>query len=262
MPCDKKKAQLISVIIPAYKEPFLQQTIDSLYRSAQESIEVIVVLDSYWPDDPITNAIVVHSTQDIGMRTAINLGVSQARGKYIMKCDGHCLFPKGFDLILKRDAQPKWTLVPILYGLDIQNWRRTGRRREFQFVRKTDMKGQDWPEFAERVKGQQLCDLFTSQGSCWFMEKAWFEFIGGEDDINYGGGGREAQEISLKTWTKGGRYVLDRNLWYAHWRKPRAYATKKRSNRDKSRRYALKHWQQEEDISWLIKKFAPVPSWD
>jgi glycosyltransferase involved in cell wall biosynthesis len=253
----------VSVIIPAYREPFLAKTIESLHESARGSIEVIVVLDGYWPEEPLGgNCVVVHPSHDIGMRTAINMGARVARGDYIMKCDAHCLFKPGFDLILKNDCEPNWVLVPVLYALDVDNWRRQGRRREFQFIRKSDMKGQDWPEFAERVDGQKLCDLMTSQGSCWFMRRDWFFKIGGEDDINYGGGGREAQEICLKTWTNGGRYTLDRNLWYAHWRKPRAYATKKRANRQKSEDYAIRHWQKEKDISWLLEKFAPIPSWE
>jgi glycosyltransferase involved in cell wall biosynthesis len=255
-------SDLLSIVIPTYNEPFLQKTINSLYEMASEDIEIIAVLDNYWPEEPITNCVVVHASRDIGMRTAINWGAKIARGKYLMKCDAHCLFKKGFDVILKNDCEENWMLVPILYQLDIDNWRRKGTRREFQFIRKSDMKGQDWPEFAERVEGQQLCDLMTSQGSCWFCHLDWFKHIGMEDDVNYGMGGREAQEICLKTWTNGGRYTLDRNCWYAHWRKPREYATKKRANRRKSALYALKHWQEEVDIGWLIKKFSPVPSWE
>jgi glycosyltransferase involved in cell wall biosynthesis len=256
-------SDLVSIVIPAYNEPFLHETIISLHEAAKGPIEIIAVLDGYWPGQPLEgNCVVIHSASDLGMRTAINAGARIARGKYLMKCDAHCVFKPGFDTILKNDCQDNWMLVPVLYGMDMDNWRRKGRRREFQYIRKSDMKGQDWPDFAKRCEGQKLCDLLTSQGSCWFTTLDWFKKIGMEDDVNYGKGGREAQEISLKTWTQGGRYVLDRNVWYAHWRKPRAYATKRRSNRKKSAEYAVKHWQGEIDISWLIQKFAPVPTWE
>ena len=252
---------MISIIIPAHKEPYLQKTIDSLHETAKEEIEVIVALDDYWPDEPLRNCVSVHAGHEIGMRTAINMAVSQSRAKYIMKSDAHCVFKPGFDVILKRDCEPKSVLVPVLYGLKTEKWERWGRRREFFYISKNNFRGQNWPEFAERVEGQKLCDLMTFQGSCFFMERDWFHAIGGEDDVNYAGSGREAQEISIKTWLNGGRCVLDRNVWYGHWRKGRdQMATFRRGNRDKSKRYVMKRYKDE--IQWLIQKFAPVPSWD
>ena len=251
----------LSVIIPAHKEPYLQRTIDGLHKSAEDEIQVIVALDDYWPDEPLRDCVSIHASYEMGMRTAINMAVSQSRAKYIMKCDAHCLFPKKFDVIFKRDCKPNWVLVPPLYGLKVDRWRRWGSRREFFYVRKRDFRGADWPEFAARVEGQKLCDLMTFQGSCFFMERQWFHAIGGEDDVNYGNGGREAQEISIKTWLNGGRCVMDRNLWYAHWRKGKEGAVHmRRGNRSKSKEYVMKRYKDE--IKWLIEKFAPVPSWE
>jgi len=250
----------ISVIIPAHNEPHLQRTIDSLHETAVEPIDVIVALDDYWPDEPLKQCTWIHAAREIGMRTAINMAVSQSRSKYIMKCDGHCLFPKGWDTILKRDCEPNYVVVPKLYALNVDTWRRWGRRREFFYIRKTDFRGVDWHKYADRCEGQKICDLMTFQGSCWFMEKEWFEKIGGEDDLNYGKGGREAQEISIKTWLAGGRCVLDRNVWYAHWRKPAGNSTVRRANRGKSKEYIMKRYI--DKLGPLLEKFAPVPSWE
>jgi cellulose synthase/poly-beta-1,6-N-acetylglucosamine synthase-like glycosyltransferase len=247
----------LSIIIPAHKEPHLQRTIDGLHENSRESVDVIVCLDDYWPDEPLTGCTWIHASSEIGMRTAINMAVSQSRCKYIMKCDGHCLFRKDFDVILKRDCQPDWVLVPVLYKLDVDTWKRCGHRREFFYIRKHDFRGKDWPEFTERCEGERLCDLMTFQGSCWFMEKAWFEAIGGEDDINYSGSGREAQEISIKTWLGGGRCVLDRNVWYAHWQKP---SPARQTDRSKSMKYVMETYK--DKMTCLMDRFTPVPSWD
>ena len=252
----------ISVIIPAHKEPYLQKTIDSLHETSKDAIDVIVVLDDYWPDEPLENCTWIHAPYEVGMRSAINMGVSQSRSKYIMKCDGHCLFKKHWDAIFIRDCQPDWVLVPMLYGLHPDVWQRFGHRREFFLINRDNFRGGDWPRYAERCEGQKLCDLMTFQGSCWFMEKQWYETIGGEDDINYGNGGREAQEISIKTWTMGGRCVLDRNLWYGHWRKPREHSTIRRANRDKSRKFILRTYRDDPKFKELLERFKPVPSWD
>jgi glycosyltransferase involved in cell wall biosynthesis len=253
----------LSVIIPAHKEPYLQRTVDLLHDTAKGPIDVIVVLDDYWPDEPLTKCTWIHAAREIGMRTAINMAVSQSRARYIMKCDGHCLFKKHWDAILKRDYEPNYVIVPVLYGLkvDKEPWARWGRRREFFSINKQSFRGTNWPEYAERCKDQKLCDLMTFQGSCWFMERAWFDKIGGEDDVNYANGGREAQEISIKTWLGGGRCVLDRNLWYAHWRKPREHSTIRRANRDKSKKYVMKTYMNDPAFAELIERFKPVPTW-
>lgn len=251
----------LSVIIPAHKEPYLQKTIDSLHEKAKGDIEVIVALDDYWPDEPLKNCVTVHSNYEIGMRSAINMAASQARGKFLMKCDGHCLFKKHYDEIFERDWLPGYVIVPMLYGLDVDKWNRFGSRREFFYIKKDSFRGNDWGEFTDRVEGQKLCDLMTFQGSCWFMEKSWFERIGGEDDINYGNGGREAQEISIKTWVAGGRCVLDRNLWYAHWRKPSEHSTIRRANRNKSKLYVMRKYANDPEFLKLIERFKPVPTW-
>ena len=47
------KADSLSVVIPARNEPYLQKTIDSLLGASDHEIEVIAVLDGYWPDPPI-----------------------------------------------------------------------------------------------------------------------------------------------------------------------------------------------------------------
>jgi len=39
-----------SVVIPSRNEPYLSNTVNDLLTKAKEDIEVIVVLDGYWPD--------------------------------------------------------------------------------------------------------------------------------------------------------------------------------------------------------------------
>lgn len=262
---------MISAVIPARDEPYLQQTIDSLLNNAEGEIEVIAVLDGYWPEQPIKDdprVVLIHNAEPQGMRSSINAAARIARGKYLMKCDAHCCFDRGFDVKLKKDCQPSWTIVPRRYGLDVETWNRNGRLYEFQYIEKGTLKGRNWPEYADRVKGQQLVDLMTSQGSCWFMYLQRFWDIGGLDEDNHGGMGREAQEVCLKTWLSGGRYVLNRNTWYGHWSKPKEHVISDRAGKKKSVDYAVDLWTNDrwplarKKLSWLIDKFAPVPSWD
>ena len=260
---------MISVIIPTCQEPYLQNTIDDLLRNARKKIEIIIILDGYWPDPIVKDnpcVKIIHFSERRGMRHCINAGANVAQGKYILKCDAHCAFDEGYDVKLKADCEPGWTVVPKAFQLDAKRWKiKERKRREFQYIRKYDLKGIDWHEFEARVEGQSICDLMTFQGSCWFMHKEWFEKIGGEDDINYGWTGREAQEISLKTWLSGGRCILNRNTWYAHWNKPKQHLVVSVPEKKKSVAYAYTYWMYKwkgpRDMNWLVDYFKPVPTW-
>jgi glycosyltransferase involved in cell wall biosynthesis len=259
---------MVSVVIPARHEQYLQQTVSSLLERAGGEIEIIVVLDGYWPDpilEDAPNVHLIHRSSQMGMRSAINTGMKLSKGKYVMKLDGHCLMDKDFDLKLAQDCQEKnWTLVPTAFQLSGRNWEPKPRhRRDFQYLDRATLKGHDWGDFENRVNGDKLCDLMTFQGSCWFMHREFFFEIGGEDEINYGWTGREAQEISLKTWLSGGRCVLDKNTWYAHYNKPKEEVVVSSSQKKKSVAYALDYWNNQwngpRNLDWLYEKFAPVP---
>ena len=137
----------VSVIIPARNELYLAQTINSLFESAEGEIEVIAILDGYWPQPPIDdrpNLTLIHHTESIGMRPAINEAANLATGKYLMKCDAHCMFAKGWDKVLIADCWPNWTVVPRRYALDAEKWERGKQKCDYQYIRQEDFKGRDW----------------------------------------------------------------------------------------------------------------------
>jgi glycosyltransferase involved in cell wall biosynthesis len=116
----------LSVIIPARNEVFLQRTIEDILQNIEADTEIIAVLDGYWPepcvlDHPRVN--VIHYTNSIGQRAATNAGVRLSEAKYVMKCDAHCAFDKGFDVKLIDGCQSDWTLVPLMYNLHGFDWK-------------------------------------------------------------------------------------------------------------------------------------------
>lgn len=262
---------MLSIVIPARNEPYLQNTIDGILNAASGEVEITAVLDGYWPDPPIrddAHVRLIHFSESRGMRAAINAAVRVSQGEYLLKCDAHCLFDEGFDEKLIENCEPDWTVVPRRYGLDANSWAKTDKLYEFQYIRQSDLKGKDWPEYTDRVKGQQIVDLMTSQGSCWFIHRDRFWDLGGLDEVNYGSMGKEAQEVCLKTWLSGGRYVLNRNTWYAHWSKDTGLYRDVKEEKRKSANYALDFWannrwpMQKHSLDWLVEKFAPVPTWN
>ena len=119
----------LSIVIPSYKEPYLQKMINDILDNSEleNNLEVVVVLDSYWPDlETIVNdprVRYLHLGKNSGMRRAINAGVSVARGRFIMRADAHCCFGKGFDRILTNTCQPNWIVTAMRYFLDPISWK-------------------------------------------------------------------------------------------------------------------------------------------
>jgi glycosyltransferase involved in cell wall biosynthesis len=269
---------MVSIIIPSRKEPYLSKTIKDLLVKAKGEIEIIAILDGYWEKaediviDPRVNYL--HFATSKGMRACINSGVALARGEHILKTDAHCMFDKGFDEILVRDHRSNWVVVPRRYALDPEKWEREDNPKypvDYMYLSK-DLHGEVWNEKNkdESLKEIEIDDLMSSQGSCWFMEKGYYEWLELLDESNYGTFANEFQEIGLKCWLSGGDVKVNKNTWYAHWHKPksvgRGYSLDGKQV-EKAELFTRKwlterNWHKQSiKLNWLIEKFAPVPTW-
>ncbi len=280
------RAGLLSVIIPSRAERFLEKTIDSLLQAAHGDIEIIAVLDGYAPNPVLKTdpRVIVLPIPAKGMRAAINAGARLAQGEYLMKTDGHCLFAKGFDQVLKADCAPNWVVIPRRYSLDAEGWRRDRRRtiRDYHYLCYPDphkdhdqgMHGVEWPERSQARSGPEynIDDTMSFQGSCWFMHKSWFtDFLEGMDENPiYAGWAQEPTEIGNKTWLGGGEVKVNKKTYYAHLHKGNAYGRGYLLDRDgviAGHNWAAKYWmhnswpKQVHKIDWLVEKFWPVPTW-
>src|SRR3990167_6732652 len=117
---------MVSVIVPSRNEKYLYKTIQDLMAKAKGSIQIIAVLDGYWPNiEEIINGpkvIYLHFSKTRGMRNAINSAVAIAQGDYILKCDAHCMFDEGYDVKLQADCEDNWIVIPRRYALDPEKW--------------------------------------------------------------------------------------------------------------------------------------------
>lgn len=271
---------LLSVIIPSRNEKYLQKTILDLLFKAKEPIEIIAVLDGYWP--PIEeivskpNVTYIHFSSPKGMRFAINSGVSTAKGEYILKTDAHCMFSKGFDADLKVDCAENWVVVPRRYALDPVNWEIEENPKypiDYMFLDK-NLQGKAWEQKnkSQMLKGFKVDNLMTSQGSAWFMKRSYYDFLELMDEETYGKFYKEFQEIGFKTWLSGGMCKVNKNCFYCHWHKTkddgRGYNIDK--SEDEKAKEAMNNWlrgpqlgwhKQKKSLGWLIEQFSPVPTW-
>jgi len=282
---------MLSVIIPSRVDEFLQKTIDTLLEKAEGEVEVIVVLDGYWPTTPIKDnpkvRVVHHGMQhdSRGMRASINMGMSLAKGDYVMKIDEHCLLDQGYDLKLIADCESNWVVIPRRYRLDYETWGIVNDGRPpvdynylaYPYQRYHDqtcgLHGEEWkrPERAEIL----IDDTVSCQGSCYFTtRKWWFEAIGPLDDDNYGPFTHEAQEVSLKSIFSGGKTKVNKKTWYAHLHKGKTGKKYGFSNaqyklhgilKEKGRLYCIDHWLYTKDYKYdfdqLYKEYGPWPGW-
>jgi glycosyltransferase involved in cell wall biosynthesis len=284
---------MLSIIIPSRDARFLQKTIDDLIAKAEGEIEIIVVLDGYWPNPIIKDSpkvIVAHQGtvhNHKGMRDGINAGVRLARGEYIMKIDEHCMLDQGYDLKLIADCEDNWVVIPRRYRLDPEKWEiiHDGRPPidymyiEYPYLKPLDitqgLHGNEWRQRYYDRKDIMIDDTPSTQGSCYFMKKSWWDKMGEMESENYGTFTHEAQEITIKTWLMGGRVVVNKKTWYAHLHKGRKYGTgygfstdqwKRHSeSMEKGRLYCINYWlyttDYQYDWDWFVNKFPDMPGW-
>jgi len=241
----------LSVVITARNEEFLQNTIDNVLENIRGETEIIVILDGYWPDKPISQnekVTIIHHEESIGQRAAINEGVKLSEAKYMMKLDAHCTVDEGFDVKLMADCEHDWTVVPRMYNLHAFDWKckRCGQQAYqgpkpkkcekcgSQYFKKvmvwkhktnptsdymlfdSDLKFGYWRGFKTRdAANGDITDLMSFIGACWFMEISRYWEIDGSDEA-HGSWGQYGTEIACKSWLSGGRLVVNKKTWFSH----------------------------------------------
>lgn len=226
--------ELVSVVIPSRNEKYLNKTIQDILIKGK-NVEVIAVLDGYWPDSVINDSRLsyIHYSSPKGMRNAINSGVAVANGKYILKTDAHCMFAEGFDRILVRDHKNKTILIPRRYALDPEKWE-IEKRTDDKYPVDTMVLNDSLQAIPTTIrKDNALIETESFQGSCWFMTKRYYEKLGLLDEKTYGSFWQEAQEIGFKCKKDSGKILCDTFTWYAHFHKVegRGYSLKEDSKK-------------------------------
>ncbi len=278
---------LLSIIIPSRNEQFLGHTVRDLLAKAKGDIQIIPVLDGYWPNPPLpddSRIVPIHRGVARGMRNAINSAAAIADGKYIMKVDAHCMFDDGFDIKLMADCEPDWVVIPRRKRLDGETWtvKEDGRKDiDYEYLgypyRKeghVGIHGTIWGQRAQdRINDPRhdIDDNMAFQGSCWFTTLNHFwNMIGGLQEEGYGTFIGEPQEIGMKTWLGGGRLVVNKKTWYAHLYKGKQWGRgyfMDKVETTAGNLYSVNYWMRNlwpdriHDIEWLVERFWPVPSW-
>lgn len=271
----------LSVIVPSYKEKHLQRTVDELLSKSElgKDIEVIVVLDGYWPKPFLKNderVKIIHYSDKRGLRNAVNMGVSVSTGEFIMKTDAHCMFDHGYDKKIIADIADNEVHIPLRYFLDTDAWEIMPDKAPSsidKLVYLDDHKklhGEQWKSREKALAEEMLVETMCFQGSAWVMKrKHWDSVIVELQEDGYGTFTQEPLEIALKTWLSGGRCVTNKKTWYAH--QHRKFGRTHQVNQDEidsGNAYAIDFWinnrwdNRTRDIEWLFEHFGYSLNYD
>jgi glycosyltransferase involved in cell wall biosynthesis len=134
----------------------------------------------------------------------------------------------------------------------------------------SDLKFQYWGSFADREEAKgDVTDQMACVGACWMMHRERYWELGGMDE-RHGSWGQMGVEVSCKTWLSGGRQVVNKKTWFAHLFRTQDGFSFPYPNPgiEKARKHSREMWfgnkweGQKLPLSWLIKKFWPIPGWD
>lgn len=242
----------LSVLIPSRNEMFLAKTIENILSNLEGNTEIIAVCDGSWPDPPIQDdprVTLVYVPKPIGQRAATNEAAKLSRATFVMKCDAHCSFDKGFDVKLMADIQHDWTIVPRMYNLHGFDWvcnkcgdrryqgptptscpkcdNKSDFRRDVLWKEKrnptndamrfdSDLHFQYWGDYKKRPEAQpDIAPLMSFIGACWFMYRDRYWELDGLDE-EHGSWGQVGTEVACKTWLSGGQLLVNKKTWFAH----------------------------------------------
>lgn len=127
------------------------------------------------------------------------------------------------------------------------------------------------PEYKETEK-LGYNETMSLQGSCFMSTRHnyWkYELC----DERAGSWGNQGLEVACAAWLSGLRVLVNHKTWYGHCFRTQGgdfgfpyHISDKRINETKNyikdKYWNMKNKKQIHKVEWLIKKFAPVPSWD
>lgn len=238
----------LSILIPARNEMFLENTIQDILRNIEGRTEIIVILDGFKPEPPLTpdpRILLIYNPESVGQRAATNQAAKLSKAKYVMKVDAHCAFDKGFDVKMMEAMHEDWTMAPLMRNLHAFDWICPDGHRRYQgpsgpcqvcgketerdvvwfpkespksvsFCFDSSPHFQYFGEYSKRPEGQgEITESMSLQGSCFMLTREKYWELGICDE-NFGSWGSQGIEVAAKTWLSGGAVMVNHKTWYAH----------------------------------------------
>jgi len=158
--------------------------------------------------------------------------------------------PENFEMVMI--WQPRWSRK--------SNFMRFDNNLRFQY----------WGSYNDRKESKtDIADLMCCIGAAWFMHRDRYWDIDGMDET-HGSWGQMGVELACKTWLSGGRMVVNKKTWFSHLfrTQPGFGFPYPNPGVERARQISRELWLNNKwpkakyPLSWLIKKFWPIPDWD
>jgi len=94
-------------------------------------------------------------------------------------------------------------------------WKRRTSRLTTSWRFDKSLHFQYWGQHQEIHKKEQIHDVMSCLGACWFVNRGHFLLLGGLDEA-HGSWGQMGTELACKFWLSGGRMVVNKHTWFAH----------------------------------------------
>ncbi len=127
------------------------------------------------------------------------------------------------------------------------------------------------PEVRKQAEETGFTETMSLQGSCFMCtrDRYWALEI---CDERAGSWGNQGIEVALSTWLSGGKVLVNHKTWYAHMFRTQGgdfsfpyeqsgRGVQKTKQYIKDKFWNFKHSKQIYPVSWLVKKFWPIPGW-
>lgn len=126
------------------------------------------------------------------------------------------------------------------------------------------------PGIKDTAKKEGYSESMSLQGSCYMMSREKYaQFAEGREAL--GNWGNEGISIACKSWLSGGRVLVNHETWYAHLFRTKSdfgfpWPASGRDQQKVKQRVKDLFWNKEwkymkYPVSWLVRRFAPVPGW-
>ena len=141
-----------------------------------------------------------------------------------------------------------------------------------------DLNFQYWRKHKKRPEAQgDLIETMSCIGACFLMHRERFRELDGLDE-RHGSWGNVGTEVACKNWLSGGKLITSKKTWFGHLFRCGNFRgafgggssfpyplSQQAINRAKE--YSRDMWlnnkwpKQKHPLSWLVKRFWPVPDW-
>lgn len=174
------------IIVNYYSKNLVEKLLKTLPEVIKREGEIIIVNNS--PDEEICfkeyeNLKVINNQENLGFGKAVNIGVKESKGDYLVIVNPDVKFIKGFEKALEFIKKNK--RISMVFPLIIE---KEGKKavffREMEYGFRTFIWGMGYDEFLERKERRRIKEKYlpSAPGCCFLIPSKIFKKIGGFDE--------------------------------------------------------------------------------